>query len=73
METLTGEALRGSYAMKKQEVLDLVQRLPDQIDPEQLMYELYVKAKLERAEEEIARGDLVNHEDVVKRSQEWFE
>ena len=59
--------------MKKQEVLDLVQRLPDQIDPEQLMYELYVKAKLERAEEEIARGDVVSHEAVVGRSREWFE
>lgn len=58
--------------MKKQEVLSLLDRLPDPLDPEQLMHELYVKAKIERAEEAIARGDVVAHEEVVRRSREWF-
>ncbi len=59
--------------MKKQEVLDILERLPDQIDPEQLIRELYVKAKLERAETAVAEGDVVAHDEVVKRSREWFE
>ena len=32
-----------------------------------------LKAKIERAEEAIARGEIVSHEEVVRRSQEWFE
>ncbi|GAG10882.1 unnamed protein product, partial [marine sediment metagenome] len=45
---------------------------PDQIDLEQLMHELYLKAKLERAEARVAAGEVFSHEDVVKRSREWF-
>jgi len=58
--------------MKKQEVLEMLERLPDQIDPEQLMHELYLKAKLERAEAAISEGDVVTQEEAVKRSREWF-
>ena len=59
--------------MKKQEVLAILDRLPDPLDPEQLMYHLYLKAKIERAEEAIVRGELVSQEEVVRQSQEWFE
>jgi hypothetical protein len=59
--------------MKKQEVLAILDRLPDPLDPEQLMHDLYLKAKIERAEEAIARGELVSQEEVVRQSQEWFE
>ena len=59
--------------MKKQEVLDILDHLPDQVDPEQLMHELYLKAKLERAESAVAAGDVISHDEVVKRSREWFE
>ena len=59
--------------MKKQELLDILDHLPDQIDPEQLMHELYLRAKLERAEVAVANGDVFSHDEAVKRSQEWFE
>ena len=58
--------------MNKQEVLDLIDHLPEQIDPEQLMAELYLKAKLDRAEAAVARGEVVSHEEVVQRSRQWF-
>ncbi len=58
--------------MHKQDVIALLDRLPDPLDPEQLMHELYLKAKIDRAEEAIARGEIVKHEEVVRRSQEWF-
>ncbi|MCX7429178.1 MAG: hypothetical protein NTW96_26570 [Planctomycetia bacterium] len=63
----------GSSAVKKQEMLDMLERLPDEIDPEQLMHDLYLRAKLEDAEAAVAKGSVVAHEDVVKRSQQWFE
>ena len=58
--------------MNKQEVLDIIDRLPEQIDPEQLMTELYVKAKLDRAEAAVAKGEVVRQEEVVQRSRQWF-
>ena len=58
--------------MNKQEVLDLIDHLPEQIDPEQLMTELYVKAKLDRAEAAVAKGEVVRQEEVVQRSRQWF-
>ncbi len=59
--------------MNKHEVLEILDRLPDQIDPEQLMDELYLKAKLDRAESSVARDEVVSHEEVVQRSRQWFE
>lgn len=59
--------------MKKQEVLNMLDQLPEDIDPEQLIHELYVRAKLERAEAAVQRGEVVSHDEVVKRSCEWFE
>ena len=58
--------------MNKQEVLDIIDHLPEQIDPEQLMTELYLRAKLDRAEVAVARGEVVSQEEVVQRSRQWF-
>ena len=59
--------------MKKHDVLDVLERLPEPIDPDQLMDELYVKMKIERAEEAVAEGRVVAHQAVVERSREGFE
>jgi predicted transcriptional regulator len=59
--------------MKKQEVIAILDHLSDPLDPEQLMYELYVREKIERSEEAIARGEVVSHEEVVRQTQEWFD
>jgi hypothetical protein len=67
MEQFTLEGL-----MQKQEVISLLDHLPDPLDPEQLMHEIYLKAKIERAEEAITRGEVVSHEEVVRQTQEWF-
>lgn len=58
--------------MKKQEVLAMLDRFADDINPEELIDELYLKAKLDRAEQAIANGNTMRHDDVIKRSQEWF-
>jgi hypothetical protein len=59
--------------MKKQEVLVLLDQFPDDnVDAEELMRGLYLKIKLDDAEDAIERGDVVNHDEVVRRSQTWF-
>lgn len=59
--------------MNKTEVLEILDRLPEQIDPEELMDELYLKAKLDRAEASVSRDEVVSQEEVVQRSRQWFE
>ena len=65
-------ALLSSLSMKKQDVLEVLEQLPDEFDAEQLMHHLYLQAKLEQAEAAVTRGEVVDHDQVVQRSQEWF-
>ncbi len=47
-----------------QEILD---RLPEDADWDRIMYELYVKEKIERAQAEVAAGHVVSHEEVRRQ------
>ena len=73
LDELAGQPNLWSIVMKKQEVLDMLDRFPEDVDPEQLMHELYLKAKLDRAEAAVARGETVPHDEVVQRSRKWSE
>jgi hypothetical protein len=59
--------------MTKQEVQAILDQFFEQVDTEQLIGELYLKAKLDRAEAAVAREETVSHEEVVDRSRQWFE
>jgi len=58
--------------VKKQELLAMAERLPEEVDPEDLMYDLYLRAKIEKAELAIHQGKTLTHQQVVERSREWF-
>jgi len=47
-----------------QQILD---RLPEDADWDQIMYEFYVKQKIERAEAAVAEGRVVPHEEVRRK------
>ena len=57
--------------MKKQDVIDLVNRFPDEVDTEQLIDELYLRAKIDKAEQAISEGRVVSQNEVEQRSQQW--
>ena len=59
--------------MKKQEALEAIQTLPDEFDPEELMYRLYVLAKIEHSERVIAEQGLVSDEEIEREIEEWLE
>jgi hypothetical protein len=59
--------------MKKKEVLELLNQFPDEVNTEQLIHGLYLKAKLDQAEAAVEKGDVLSHEEVVRRTQQWFE
>jgi len=59
-------------AVKKQELLDILERLPEEVDPEDLMHELYLRAKIEKAELAVDQGKTFTQQQVVEQSREWF-
>jgi hypothetical protein len=59
-------------AVKKQELLEILERLPEEIDPEDLMRELYLRAKIEKAELAVDQGKTFTQQQVVEQSREWF-
>ena len=59
--------------MKKQEVLEMVSRFPEDFSAEELMYRLYLKTKLDQAEAAVESGDVLTHEEIVQRTQLWFD
>lgn len=63
------------YAMTipKQEVLELLKDMPEEVEVDEIMYRLYLRQKLEAAEKDVREGNLLSHEDVVKKTSSWFQ
>ena len=57
----------------KQQVLEIVKDLPEEVDIDEIMYRLYLRQKLEAAEKDVREGRVVSHEEVVKETSKWFE
>ncbi|MEX2142742.1 MAG: hypothetical protein WD894_26035 [Pirellulales bacterium] len=58
--------------MKKQEVVELLNQFPDDVDAEKLIETLYLRAKLDRAEEALERGETLTHEELLEESKSWL-
>ena len=58
--------------MKKNDILELLREMPEEVDVDDLIYRLYLKQKLEAAEDAVKAGDLIPHDEVVRRSDEWL-
>lgn len=56
----------------KQDALETLQRLPDDInDIDEIMYRLYVMDKLRKSREAIERGEVVSHEELQREIAQW--
>jgi predicted transcriptional regulator len=56
----------------KQELHRIVEDLPEPIEMDEVLYRLYLREKLDAAEEDVREGRLVSHEDVVAETSKWF-
>ena len=54
-------------SVAKEDAKKLLDRIPDTASWDDIMYEFYVRKKIETAREEAAVGDVVSHEEVEKR------
>ncbi|NCO82841.1 MAG: hypothetical protein COZ31_06645 [Nitrospirae bacterium CG_4_10_14_3_um_filter_44_29] len=52
----------------KQQVLDLIKDLPEEVDIDEVMYRLYLRQKLEAAEKDVREGRLISQEEVIKET-----
>ena len=57
----------------KQEVSDLLKRLPDDCTLEDVQYHLYVLQKIERGLKDVEEGRVHTQEEVEKMMAKWLE
>ncbi len=57
----------------KQEVRDLLNRLPDDCTLEDVQYHLYVLQKIERGLKDVEEGRIYTQEEVEKKMSKWLE
>ena len=55
----------------KQEALEAIQRLPDNVDTEEMIYRLYVLENIRRGQQDAAEGKTQSAEEVLKDIQSW--
>lgn len=65
-------APREGCRVRKSDVLEMLRDMPDEIEPEELMYRLYLKQKLEAGETALREGRVIPHDEVVRRTAQWF-
>jgi len=58
-------------SMQKEEVLELVRQLPDEVDVEEVIYRLYLHEKLAAAEADIAARRTLSPEEVREQARTW--
>jgi hypothetical protein len=59
--------------MSKNQIIEVIEALPDDVDLDSLIEKLYLLRRLELADEEIAAGKVIEHEEVEKRFAPWLE
>ena len=57
----------------KQEVMNLLQTLPDDCSLEDIQYHLYIIAKLKKSEARIKAEGTLSHQEVERRLSKWLE
>ena len=61
----------------KEEIIDLIKKLPDDATIDDIMYHLYVKKKILAGIKDIGQGYIIPHEQVMenakKRLEKWLE
>ncbi len=55
----------------KEQLRELIERLPDDCTVENVQYHLYVQQKVERGLEDVRAGRVLSHEEVERRMAKW--
>ena len=55
----------------KQEALNIINKLPDSVDLEGIMYRLYVLSKIKEGQNAVKNGKTVSVDELKKEIQSW--
>lgn len=55
----------------KQEALEAIQRLPDTVDTEEIMYRIYVLDKIRKGQQAVTEGKTITSEELEKEIETW--
>jgi hypothetical protein len=58
-------------SQEKNEVLELIRRLPDDVTTTDIMEELYFKHQVDKGLRDVAEGRVLSHEALKKRVARW--
>jgi hypothetical protein len=58
--------------MRKEQLQQVISALPDEVDLDALLEDLYLRRKIEVAEEQLAQGQGIPHEDAKQRLERWL-
>ena len=64
-------AYTGTMTTAKQETLELVRTLPDDVPMETILEQLLLQAKLKESIDQADRGELIPHEQVLEDLARW--
>lgn len=70
---LTAKLSIGGRIMQpvKQEALNTIGQLPEDVDMDEIMYRLYVVDKIRKGQQAIEDGQTISHEDMKKEIDKW--
>ncbi|MBF0548970.1 MAG: hypothetical protein HQK60_00405 [Deltaproteobacteria bacterium] len=55
----------------KQEAIDVISKMSEQVDIDEIMYRLYAIDKIRKGREAANRGDVTSIEDLKKEIEKW--
>ena len=55
----------------KQEALNVISKMPDTAEIDDIMYRLYVVDKVRKGREAVQRGEVISIEDLKKEIESW--
>ena len=55
----------------KQEALNVISKMPDTAEIDDIMYRLYVIDKVRKGRKAIQRGEVVSNEELMKEIESW--
>lgn len=55
----------------KQEAIETIQKLPDNIDLDEIVYRLYVINKIQQGMQDVEAGHTISHEELTREIEQW--
>jgi hypothetical protein len=58
--------------LRKQDVIDIVQAMPEDVDVDELHYRLYLLQRIREGESAYETGDVIPQEEVERQTESWL-